>query len=71
MIFLTVPVQEPVRIFKDGKMILTIKREASSLMSFDCDRDIRIVRDKVLTRESEDAAATTSVDAMEPTEDLY
>ena len=71
MIFLTVPVQEPVRIFKDGKMILTIKREASSLMSFDCDRDIRIVRDKVLTRESEDTAATTSVDAMEPNEDLY
>ena len=69
MIVLNVPVREPVHVFKDGKLILTITREKSSSMSFKCDRNIRIVRDKVLRRESEDTAATTSVDAMESTED--
>ena len=69
MIVLNVPVRKPVHVFKDGKLILTITRVKSSKMSFECDRDIRIVRDKVLTRESENTAATTSVDAMESTED--
>ena len=69
MIVLRVDVKEPVHVFKDGKLILTITREKSSSMSFECDQDIRIVRDKVLRRESEDTAATTSVDAMESTED--
>ena len=69
MIVIRVDVKEPVRVFKDGKLILTITRLNSSRMGFECDPDIRILRDKVLRRESEDTAATTSVDAMESTED--
>ena len=69
MIVLRVDVKEPVHVFKDGKLILTITRLNSSRMGFECDRDIRIVRDKVLRRESENIAATTSVDAMESAED--
>jgi len=69
MIVLNVAVNEPIHCFKDGELILTITRVESSKMSFECDRGIRVVRDKVLARESENIAATTSVNAMEFTED--
>lgn len=69
MLKLYVPTHEPVHIFDGDRLILTITRLPDSDMSFECDRNIRIVRDKVLRRDSEDIAATTSVDAMEFTED--
>jgi hypothetical protein len=66
MLTLYVPKHEPVHIFDGDKLILTITRLPNSDMTFECDRNIRIVRDKVLRRDSD---ATTSVDAMESTED--
>lgn len=69
MLVLNVRDEEPVHVFDGDKLILTITRRMQSEMTFECDRNIRIMRDKVLRRDSEDIAATTSVDAMESIED--
>jgi hypothetical protein len=69
MLKLYVPKNEPVHVFDGDRLILTITRLPRSEMSFECDPNIRIVRDKVIRRDSEDIAATTSVDAMESIED--
>lgn len=68
MLVLNVQRDEPVHIFDGDQLILTITKGKWNSMSFECEKHIRIVRDKVLKREAEDLTATTAVDAMESAE---